>query len=181
MDFTTQLGGSYRPDNHALFAVKKKLQAAEMLVRHPMTDDFIIEGDQTLGYNPEAWSREEVELDQLGSIATCDVHVVCNELADNKGHIGPDTARCMLYALLRAKPVVLLHRAHFDSLIDTRTARILKTREARFHIVDLQTLPPQEVLRVMRAIIRDDTNYNLTQAEREFIQTRVQKHMRDLV
>lgn len=180
MDFTTQLGGSYRPENHALFTVKKKLQAAEMLVRHPMNDEFIVEGDQAYGYNPEAWSHEEVELDQLGSIATCDVHVVCNELAGNKGHIGADTARCMLYALLKAKPVVLLHKAHFDPEIDKRTLSLLRAKEPQFHVVDLQVMPPQEIQRVMRAIIRDDTNYDLTGTERGFIQTKVQKHIRDL-
>lgn len=180
MDLSTQLGGSYRPNNHALFAVKKKLQAAGILVRHPMTEELVTDGQKTYGYNPEAWSHEEVELDQLGAIATCDVHVVCNELDDNKGHIGVDTARCLLYALLKGKPIVLLHKPVFDQKVDKRTAKIIRAREAGFLIIDLQQQKPKKIQSVLGAASSNRTHYDLSQAEREFIQKRVQKHIKDL-
>lgn len=178
MDLTTQLGGSYRPDNHALFAVKKKLQDAGILVRHPMTEEFVTDGEKTYGYNPEAWSREEVELDQLGSIATCDVHIVCNELADQMGYIGPDTARCLLYALLKNKPVILLHRPFFDQQVDKRTAKIIGSREALFNIIDLQQT--KKLKEALGAVLLERVNYDLSQSEHDFIQKRMQKHIREL-
>ena len=180
MDPTTQLGGSYRLENHALFSVKKKLQAAEITVRHPMTDELMRNGDVMCGYNPEAWSKEEVELDQLGAIATCDVHIVCNELGAKKGYIDPDSARHMAYALLKSKPIILLHEPTYDPETDKRIVQILDTHKNRYHIFDLQNEPPEEVQVIVQAVIRSTVDYSLTAGERAFIQMQVQKYIRKL-
>lgn len=181
MDPITQLGGSYRLENHALFAVKKKLQAADILVRHPMTDELMRNGDTFYGYNPDALSKEEAEIDQLGSIATCDVHIVCNELGEQKGYIGPDSARHMAYALLKSKPIILLHPPIYAKEIDKQTADILEAHKNRYHIFNLQDESPNEVQVIVNTVVRSAMpDYSLTAGERAFIQTQVQKYLRAL-
>jgi hypothetical protein len=182
MDINTQLGGPYRPENHALFEVKNKLASAGIYVRQPMGDDFIIDKHgKSFGFHPLSATLKQIELDLMRSIATCDLHFVCNELDKSKGHIGKNTASGMLYAILKNKPIVMLHKCIYAHNVDLQIKQILKSCESQFIIFDPRPHTSKTILMNILAARRRNPVYDLTPAQKTIVRGVTQKNIIDLI
>lgn len=177
MDIATQLGGAYRPSNHALFEVKKRLSKAGVYVSQPINDDFIISNKQAYCYDPTLTRLKDIELDLLKSIATCDVHIVCNEVNDVKGYIGQHTADGMLYALLKNKPIILLHKPDYRQKIEHQALEILRLNEFAMTIADLQKLSEGAIVSVVKEATHLHKSYSLNKKQKTFLH----KHAKKLI
>lgn len=137
MDIYTQLGGSYQPNNTAIFEVKKKLEAAGIYVRQPMGESMFLTSDgKALGFNPVTSTIKQVELDLFRSIASCDLHIVCNEESGKARKIGSSTAIGILYAILKSKPIIFLHNPQTSAEVESQTADIIGYCTKQFNIYD---------------------------------------------
>ncbi|HSE29405.1 MAG TPA: hypothetical protein VLA77_02350 [Candidatus Saccharimonadales bacterium] len=182
MDINTQLGGPYRPENHALFEVKNKLVAAGVDVRQPMGDNFVIGDDgKSYGFHPLAATLKQVELDFLRSIATCDLHFVCNELGTAKGHIGENTAKGMLYAIRKNKPIMLLNEPRYANTVAPDIKQILRECQDKFIIFDPRKHTTPTILRTFLKARRTTPAYNLNAAQKTLVRVISQKNISDLL
>lgn len=182
MDISTQLGGPYRPENHALFAVKAKLKNAGIYVRQPMGDDFTTdEHGKTYGFHPLSATLKQVELDLMRSIATCDLHFVCNELGSQMGHIGENTANGMIYAILKNKPIVVLYKPIYANNVSAEVKQILKSCENEFFIFDPREHTSKKIIVNLLNAMRKSPAYSLTTAQKSFARSLAQKNISDLL
>lgn len=178
MDITTQLGGVYRPNNHALFAVKKKLQALGVRVTHPISYDFIIKDNQPFTFDPNVWSQYEVALDYYQSIATCDFHVVCNQKAGtSQGYMGADTARSLVYALLKHKPVILLFHPTFASDVNPLEAGIIERNIPAIKIENILHHTNDQLRRTIATTCKMHPQYQFEDNEINAVHDRVQTYL----
>lgn len=176
MDINTQLGGPYRPENHALFQVKNKLATAGIYVRQPMGDDFVIdEHGKSFGFHPFSATLKQVELDLMRSIATCDLHFVCNELGQQKGHIGENTSIGMIYAILKSKPIILLYKPTYASNVSPDVKQILKSCENQFIIFDPREHTTKTILINILAAMHSNPAYSLNPAQRTVVRSITQQ------
>lgn len=180
MDITTQLGGVYRPNNHALFAVKRKLQALGVRVTHPISYDFIVRDHQPFTFDPNVWSQNEIAFDYYQSIATCDFHVVCNQKTGAaQGYIGADTARSLVYALLKRKPVILLFAPSFADDVHPLEAAIIERNLPAIKIENLLHSTEDQLLHCITSTCKMRPDYQFENSEMNTIHSRVQSYLND--
>lgn len=178
MDTTTQLGGAYRPNNHALFAVKKKLQDIGVRVTHPISEEFIALGHMVYTFDPNVWSPHEIALSYYQSIATCDFHMVCNQKTGSQsGYIGADTVRSMAYALLKRKPIILLQPPTFAADVNPLEATIIENNLTKLHVHDILKLSNGDLQTLIAQTRITQPYYAFDKDETAAIHTRVQDYL----
>jgi hypothetical protein len=139
----TQIGGSYRDDNVALFPLKRHLLAQGVEVRHPLGWQIVFEGCEPRGYSATDYSGpfSEVERDYYRCIADCTFHSVANTFAVGpRGHIGRNAATEIALAMMLGKAIALTSTPTFSAGIDPAVLAILHRNVDKFVIFLFDTL-----------------------------------------
>lgn len=181
MNLTTQIGGKYQADNTSLFVLKHKLEDAGIKVTHPLNDEFTYnEVGESLTFDPHVWTMYDVVLSYFESISTSDFHIISNEANGIKGYIGETAALEIMYAMLKRKPIILLHAPKFKDSLDTFTKQIISTRLNKMMISNLIELDETDLTEFLNNL-REPVNYVISQREETLIRSQLRAQFRRLL
>ena len=179
MDFVTQIGGKYHPNNKLLFALKDKLMPLGIEVTHPISQDFV--SDTANGFDPAVFSSYNVGLDYYESIAESNFHIVCNSFEDNDGYVGESAAREILYAMLKNRPIILLFNPNLKPSIDHLTRDIITRHQSQLHVANLLAMDDQEIESYLDKVAASQPAYDLSSHEKTLIRSRVRTYFRESI
>lgn len=178
----TQVGGKYSPDDDSVFRVKRILQAAGVLVRHPMADRVVGQiGEVYCAYDTRRFTFLEIEADYYTCLADCHFHVVSNLASNVKGYVGESAAIEIGYALLQQRPIWLLHKPIFGARVDADLREIVAGRERQMLVRDLLGMDTSAVRRQASELQGYAPDYRLSVAEAKAIYARVRGLFLNLV
>lgn len=176
---TTQIAGPIQ-GNKALFLVRSKLLKAAIAVASPSTTGFVLFNERHFTFNPQQWSKYEVDLHHFSSIKDSDFHVVCNEITTHPGFIDYETALSILAAMLYRKPIILTHTPSFSTTVDYFTRELIKANVSRMQLLALPTFNSREIKSLLDALPKR-IDYQLTAHEQTLIASKLKEHFRDLL
>lgn len=117
------------------------------------------------------------ELQYYSSIAEASLHLICN-----KGNALDDRAtREVLFAILRRKPVVLLHPPAFSADSPMFARELIMDRLSKFLICDLEMLDDTDLQSFLENSAAEPINYVLTKHETTLIRSLLRAHFRNLL
>lgn len=176
---TTQIAGPVQ-GNKALFLVRYKLLKAAIAVASPSTTGFVLFNGRHFTFNPQQWSKYEVDLHHFLSIKDSDFHVVCNEIATRPGFIDYETALSILAAMLYRKPIVLTHTPSFSTTVDYFTRELITANVSRMQLLALPTFSSREIKDLLDALPKR-IDYQLNAHQQALIASKLKEHFRDLL
>jgi hypothetical protein len=171
MELVTQISGGYELNTRLVSKLKEKLTRNTCVsVAHPVASA-----------SRARWSAYELFLDFYESIARSDFHIVCNEVGDSKGYLSEQMADELLYAMLKSKPVIMLHSPLFLEDVDIFAQQIIKRHMSRIVICDLTLLDREDICAFLGNVGERPVNYSLTNNEKAIIQSRGRGYFRQLL
>jgi hypothetical protein len=168
----TQIGGKYHPDDDSVFRLKRRLTGLGVTVSHPIADSILALGEaHGFAFDPAEHSFADVERDYYESIRRCDVHVVANQFGSDLGYIGGSASQEMAFAMLHARPIVVLHPGRLTAGVDPAVRQILEPRYERLVVCDLLAEPEAVVQERLHRLVGHPVDYGLIHDEHSFIAT----------
>jgi hypothetical protein len=141
---STQIGGSYSPENQKLLPLKAALVAAGYDVRHPIGDSLehhdgrwrAVQTGQAAPHFPS------IERHYYDCIRDCDFHCVANFQASSPGTLGASAATEIGYAILCSKPILLTDPIVLARSVDASLQKVIDTNQPRFHWINFEPAEP---------------------------------------
>lgn len=159
----TQIGGKYDKSDASVFALKRRMQEAGLEVTHPMSDSIISTVDgRGYTFDPTKITFLEVETDYYDSIATSDFHTVNNRFGADMGYIGGSASLEMAYAMVKYKPILLMHQPRYSDSADPLCIEILTEHQDLLNIHDLSTMDTREILNIVESLKGQHVDYDLS-------------------
>lgn len=138
----TQISGKFSKEDAGVFQLKKKLECIGITVEFPFGDKIVAthKGVPVTFKPTKRRSFYDVELAFFAAIKTNPIHVVHNKHGGQHGYIGESTSIETVYALLHAKPIVMLYSPVFSEKVPKCVQKLLHLNEGKFFIARVDTL-----------------------------------------
>lgn len=144
----TQISGKFSNEDDGVFQLKKKLERAGITVEFPFGDMIVAtyKGVPVTFKPTKKRSFYNVELAFFAAIKTNPVHVVHNKHEERCGYIGESASIETAYALLHAKPIVMLYSPVFSEKVPECVQKLLRLNEGGFFIARIDTFTDKKLL-----------------------------------
>lgn len=163
MSTNTQIGGKYDKADSSIFELKKRFMGVGIHVSHPMSDEIISTVDgRGFTFDPVKQSFLEVEEDYYKSIAASDFHTVNNRFLGNLGYVGGSASLEMAYAMVKRRPILLMHNPSYAESADPFCVSILTEREDLLRIHDLSSADDESILRTVDSLKDREVDYRIS-------------------
>lgn len=181
MSVRTQIGGKYDASDSTLFTLKQRLKNAGVEVTHPLLDQIVttVEG-RGYAFDLTKTSFLEVEIDYYNSIETCDFHIVNNRFHDNLGYLGGSASLEIAYAMLKCKPIVLMHPPHFTKSTLPLAIDLLTKKQHLLYVYDLSIMNTEAIKRVISFLKCQKIDYGLSNAMKDSIIAQVNHLLKEI-
>jgi hypothetical protein len=171
----TQIGGKYDIRDTSLFTLKQQLQAANIVVSHPLADKIVsAQNGQSYAFDPKHMNFYDVETDYYHCIATSDFHTVNNTFLAEKGYLGSSAALEICIAMVHSKPIVLLYEPVYKHGLDVTLVKIIAHNLPKIYVNFLPALDSAKLQAFVRALPKTQT-YHITASQRRYCLAAVDK------
>lgn len=170
----TQIGGKYDKSDSSVFELKRTMQESGIEVTHPMSDSIISTVDgRGYTFDPTKITFLDVETDYYDSIANSDFHTVNNRFGENLGYIGGSASLEMAYAMVKRKPILLMHPPTYSTSAEPEVINLLTERQDQLYIHDLSSMQSEDIQSIVESIKDHEVDYNLSDVLGQMVLDRV--------
>ncbi|MGH7196691.1 MAG: hypothetical protein ACREGJ_02915 [Candidatus Saccharimonadales bacterium] len=169
MGFITQIGGACDDSSSLILELKQKLQSIGAMVDHPKEGDL------------NSRSSYDGEVNYYHAVSNANFHTIANDGKGRLGHIDENAALEIMHAMLKRKPIVLLHAPVFDRNVGPFARGVIANRLSKLMVCNLLELDDEDARQFLQNITESDVNYTLTHHEETIIKSRLKAHFRKLL
>lgn len=175
MQLTAPIISLSPPDDPILLDFKKKFRRIGVAMAHPYQDGLIFSNNQPIQQGD--WSEYEIMMAHYDCIADARVHIVVN----NKGRISNEMAREISFAMLKNKPIIMMHTPVFEETVEWLYRLQLAPRDNKFIYCDLNILDDDDTLACIESSAAKSVSYQLTNSEIRRINYSLKVYFRELL
>ncbi|TSC72624.1 MAG: hypothetical protein G01um101438_341 [Parcubacteria group bacterium Gr01-1014_38] len=166
----TQMSGKFSKRDRGIFNLKRRLVAAGIEVQFPFSDKIVGEYQGTpVTFMPTAdQSFYDVELAFFAAIRTNPVHIVHNKHGRHRGYIGESASIETAYAILHAKPIILLHPPMLSDKVPLSVRKLIEENRKSLFVARIDLFSSDRLIAYVSKVIDGFSGkYDLCDVETE--------------
>ena len=151
----TQISGKFSKKDRGIFNLKRKLIEAGIMVQFPFGDKIVGEYKGIpITFSPTAdESFYDVELAFFAAIRTNSVHIVHNKHERHRGYVGESASIEMAYAILHAKPIILLHQLMLSDNVPRSVWKLIEENRKNLFVARIDLFSPDKLIAYISKVV----------------------------